>query len=125
MANVVTWFEIAVRDIEKASKFYGKIFGTKLAVLPDGNRTMAMFPAQWDKGEIGGALVAGRGVRPGSHGTVVYLNGGKDLQKILDRVRKAGGKVLLPKTPIPMEGAGFMAFFSDPDGNRVGLSSPK
>ena len=118
MANVITWFEIPTRDLERACKFYGTLFGIKLEPVLAGDRKLAMFPAAWDKGEIGGALIAGPGAKPSPDGAMIYLNAGEDLSKVL-------GKVLVPKTKIPMDGAGFMAFFEDTEGNHVGLSSPK
>jgi predicted enzyme related to lactoylglutathione lyase len=36
-------------------------------------------------------------------GPLVYLNGNPDVQKILDRVEKAGGKIHVPKTQISPE----------------------
>jgi predicted enzyme related to lactoylglutathione lyase len=38
-------------------------------------------------------------------------------------VEPAGGKVLVPKTAIGMEGAGHFAMISDTEGNTVGLHS--
>lgn len=124
MAHAIAWFEIPCTDIDRAAAFYGTLFNTTLQKMPMGDTTLAMFPAQWDEGEIGGALIAGPGSIPSSDGTVVYLAGGEDLQVVLDRVPSAGGKVAVPKMAIPMEGAGFMAFFIDTEGNRVGVCSP-
>jgi predicted enzyme related to lactoylglutathione lyase len=53
---------------------------------------------------------------------LVYLNGGKDLSVVLDRVEKAGGKIMLPKTKIDDE-MGYYAIFNDCEGNKVGLHS--
>jgi len=69
-----------------------------------------------------GALVKGEGYVPSMDGAVVYLNGGKDLSKVLARVNKAGGKVLLEKTFLS-EQAGHIAYFKDTEGNKVGLHS--
>lgn len=55
---------------------------------------------------------------------MLYLNGGDDLQKILDRVESAGGKITFPKTQITPE-IGYMGIIIDSEGNRVGLHSPK
>ena len=54
----------------------------------------------------------------------LYLDGGEDLQLMLDKVEKNGGKVLVPKTPHADEN-GFFAIFLDSEGNRMGLSSPR
>jgi predicted enzyme related to lactoylglutathione lyase len=81
------------------------------------------FPSDWRSGEVGGAVVSGEGAAPSATGTAVFLNGNPDLQAMLDRVEGAGGKVLVPKTAIGMEGAGHFAMIADTEGNTVGLHS--
>jgi len=54
---------------------------------------------------------------------MVYLNGGDDLDVPLGRVEKAGGKILLSKTSIGENG--FIAHFTDTEGNKVSLHSMK
>ena len=120
MAHAVNWFEIPVNDFDRAKTFYQQIFAIDLFV-PEGAGQVAMFPSNWQEGEIGGSLTT-QG-EPSDKGTVVFLNGGDDLAKVLDRVEGAGGKVVLPKTKIPMGDAGFMALFMDTEGNKVGLHS--
>jgi predicted enzyme related to lactoylglutathione lyase len=81
------------------------------------------FPADRSAGQIGGALVCGDGAVPSSAGTVVFLNANPDLQVVLDRVAAAGGKILMPKTAIEMDDAGYFAMIADTEGNTVGLQS--
>ena len=45
-----------------------------------------------------GALAQGDDYAPGTGGPVVYLDGGKDLDTILSKVKSAGGSVALKKT---------------------------
>jgi predicted enzyme related to lactoylglutathione lyase len=49
------------------------------------------------------------------------LNGGEDLNTILRKVEASGGKIAQPKTGIGENG--FIAFFLDTEGNKVGLHS--
>ena len=63
----------------------------------------------------------GNGNKPSAEGALVYLNGGEDLAVPLSRVEQAGGKVLMPKTSIGENG--FMAIFTDTEGNRVAFHS--
>ena len=56
-------------------------------------------------------------------GAKIYLNGNPDLSDALSRIEKAGGKVTMPKTQIGE--FGFMAFFTDTEGNTVALHSNK
>jgi predicted enzyme related to lactoylglutathione lyase len=119
MANAVNWFEIPATDLKRATKFYGTIFGVEMSsmeAMP--GFTMAMFPAE---DGVGGALLQGEGYAPGTEGTLVYLNGGEDLSTVLNKVEGAGGQVLMPKTDIGENG--FVAYFKDTEGNKVGLHS--
>ena len=52
---------------------------------------------------------------------MIYLNANPDLSDALSRVEQAGGKVTMPKTGIGENG--FMAFFIDTEGNRMGMHS--
>ncbi len=61
---------------------------------------------------IGGAVVAGEGCVPSEVGPLIYLNSGKDLSPVLNRIEGAGGRVVLPKTLIN-EDAGYFALFID------------
>jgi predicted enzyme related to lactoylglutathione lyase len=54
-------------------------------------------------------------------GVVLYLNGDPDLDNVLNKVEGAGGKVVMPKVSIGDNG--FMAFFIDTEGNKMGLHS--
>jgi predicted enzyme related to lactoylglutathione lyase len=123
MANPLSWFQIPCSDFQRGKRFYESILGVALQDLTAPDMKMAAFPADPRKGEIGGAIVAGPGATPSGEGTVVFLNGGPDLQVVLNRVAPAGGKVLTPKTQIGMEGAGYFALFTDSEGNTVGLHS--
>ncbi len=124
MADAISWFQIPCGDFGRAKRFYETILGAPLQdlVVP-GPMRMAGFPTDAQKGEIGGAIVAGPGATPSREGTIVFLNPGPDLQTVLDRVTPAGGQVVAPKTQIAMEGAGYFALFIDSEGNTVGLHS--
>ncbi len=56
-------------------------------------------------------------------GVTIYLNGGDNLQVILDRVVKNNGKTIIPKTA-HADDIGYFAIFLDSEGNRIGLHSP-
>lgn len=119
-SNALNWFEIPTADFQRGVQFYNAILNTELPVQNMGEAQMAFLPMQ--EGGVGGAIVAYSEAKPSADGTIVYLNGGNDLSSILDRVESAGGKVILPKTQITPE-IGYMAFFLDTEGNKVGLHS--
>jgi predicted enzyme related to lactoylglutathione lyase len=82
---------------------------------------MKWFPSEEPHG--GGGLVKGGGRKPSADGTVVYFNGGDDLNTMLNRVEAAGGKIVMPKSGNDEQG--YVAFFLDTEGNQVGLQSMK
>lgn len=122
MKNAINWFEIPVKNFDKAKKFYEKILGTELHTMSAMGMKMAFFPFEMKEG-IGGGIIQGKGYEPSDKGTLAYLNGGDDLLTVLNKVKKAGGKILLPKIAIGENG--FMAHFLDCEGNKVGLHSRK
>ena len=120
--NVVTWFEISVNDMSRAQKFYETVVGKKLKKLPvpsDMGMTMMAFPWTDNGPGAAGALVKSDQGKPSSSGTVVYF-GSKDCSE-LSLVEPAGGKLIMPKTPV--EGFGFFGFCSDTEGNTIGFFS--
>jgi len=135
MNHAINWFEIPVADFDRANTFYSTIMGTPLNVMSmdtaceaDGadqsaqQFKMGMFPGTEEKGTITGTIVSGPGYTPSATGTLVYLNGGDDLNTVLNRVEAAGGSIAMPKTMID-ENIGYMAIFNDTEGNRVALHS--
>lgn len=119
--NAISWFEIPTTDLSRAKTFYETIFGCVLQPLDLDNIKMAMFPVQ--EGSVGGALCfAPDFYQPTSNGILLYLNGGENLQFVLDKVESAGGKITIHKTMISPE-YGYMAVFTDTEGNRIGLHS--
>ena len=122
--NAINWFEIAVSDITRATKFYETILEIKTTSMDMMGMKMAMFPYDGSKGKVGGALVQSQMHTPGATGAVIYLNANPDLDLVAKRIEKAGGKISMPKTLID-ENSGYMAFFTDTEGNSVGLHSNK
>ena len=122
-ANALNWFEIPAADIERAAKFYETIFSIEMQRMEMGG-SMAFFPAGMEGGKVGGALVQSDMHKPSADGAVIYLNANPDLDIVLGKIEAAGGKIVMPKTKITDE-IGFMAFFIDTEGNKVGLHSNK
>ncbi len=119
MKNTINWFEIPSVDFDRAVRFYNTVFNVQLhnefvmgvqsGIFPDGG-----------EGSVNGAVVFGPNYEPSAKGSVVYLNANNQLKTILERIEPAGGKVLMPPTDI---GFGFIAFFLDTEGNKIGLHS--
>ena len=124
MKSAISWFEIPSKDIDRATKFYEKIFGVTLIPMDMPNIKMRMFPLDDMMTQVGGALVDSGGFHKPSatDGPLIYLNGNPDVQNVLDKVEAAGGSIAVPKTQISPE-YGYMAVFLDTEGNRIGLHS--
>lgn len=122
--NMVGWFEIPVKKMERAISFYEKVFGLKLDRHKMGPLEMAWFP--WIENQSGspGSLVCyPDAYKPSTDGVLIYLTAHSgDLNNELARVEAVGGKVLQEKTEISAE-YGFMALIIDSEGNRVALHS--
>jgi uncharacterized protein len=120
MRDAVSWFELPVADLERATAFYSTILGTTLAEIAEAeNRRFAMFPAQ---DGVSGALVQGPDYVPSTKGALVFLNAGDVLEPAVNRVEAAGGRVLTPR--MDMGEWGVAAFIVDTEGNKVALHAP-
>ncbi len=122
MRNAIKWFEIPVRDIKRAKAFYEEIFGIDMQDFDaNGNLKMALFPSE--DGTIGGALCQNEDFYvPSGLGTLVYLNADPDLEKVLERTKRAKGRIIQPKVLVT-ENIGYMAVIEDSEGNKIALMS--
>lgn len=120
MNNFISIVEIPASSFARAVKFYQTVLDITIQEADMEGIQMGLFPG--GKGSVNVVLIKGNDYKPSGTGILVYLNGGDDLQNILDKIEPAGGKVVLPKTPIDTEN-GFFAFFIDSEGNKMGLHS--
>ncbi|WP_242205652.1 VOC family protein [Aestuariivivens insulae] len=123
MKNAVNWFEIPVKDYNRAKTFYATVLGTKITDYPmsEGSMKYGVFAYDNENQGVGGAIIEAEGQTPTHDGCTIYLNGGNDLGLSLSRVERCGGKIIMPKTSIGENG--FIAQFSDTEGNRIALHS--
>ncbi len=119
--NAINWFEIPATDILRAKIFYESIFEITMHEMEMPDMKYAMFPFDPKNAKVSGAIAKSPFHTPSSTGSIIYLNANPDLQIVLDRIEKAGGKVTMPKTSIGPNG--FMAFFTDSEGNGMALHS--
>ncbi|HEV7230366.1 MAG TPA: VOC family protein [Bacteroidia bacterium] len=120
-ANSLNWFELPAADIKRAKKFYETIFSMEMMDMGEMmGMKMVGFPGEMGSGKAYGGLVQGPMHKPSTEGAIVYLNANPTIQTVIDRIEKAGGKVVMPKTQISPE-IGYMSFFLDTEGNKVAL----
>lgn len=116
---MIGWFEIPARDLARAQRFYEAVFGIRMTVETVDGYPMALFPGE---GQPGGALVKGDVYVPGKAGPILYFRV-EDIDAVLARAVKAGGRVLYPRKDIGANG--WVGEFEDSEGNRIALSQPR
>jgi uncharacterized protein len=122
--NPIRWFEIYVKDMDRAKKFYESVFQMKLERLtgPEGELEMWSFPSNPEEWGCSGALVKMKGAEPHGFGTVIYF-ASDDCAIEEKRVVPSGGTVKRPKMSIGQYG--FITLAIDPEGNLIGIHSMK
>lgn len=121
----VVHFEIPADDLVRAKAFYGAVFGWEVPSTPmpgGGEYTSAVTTAvdpqtqlPLEPGAINGGLTARAPEMPAPVITI-------DVEAINDTLAEItanGGTTVLPRTEIP--GMGAFAYFTDPEGNVMGL----
>jgi len=123
MKSHISLFEIPATDISRAVDFYQAILGITIEKmeLPELGMEMGIFP--YEDQMVNGVIMKAEGNQPSPNRVIIYLNGGDNLQHILDKIEINGGKIILPKTAHADE-SGYFALFLDTVGNKLGLNSP-
>jgi predicted enzyme related to lactoylglutathione lyase len=122
MANALNWFEIPSTDLDRAIRFYEMVLEVRLTKESFAGTPMAVFPSG-HPADIYGALIQTPKRKPSVDGALIYLNATGKLEACLERIPRAGGAVLMPKTDIGEPG--FIAIIRDTEGNSVGLHAPR
>lgn len=119
--NPVVWFEIPAADLERAKTFYETTFDIDVQFLDLGELRFGFLPMKEGAVNAAGALVHHPTMyRPSHDGALVYF-GVDDIEAVLARVERAGGRIFQHRKPIGE--FGFVGFFEDSEGNRIGLHS--
>ncbi|MEM7798596.1 MAG: VOC family protein [Chloroflexota bacterium] len=121
MQSFVSIFEIPAADLSRAVNFYEAILGLTIEQIEMPGMQMGLFPTEGQA--TFGVIMQGEGHTPSANGVTLYLNGGDNLQIIIDKIEPNGGQIIVPKSPHADE-SGYFALFIDTEGNRIGLHSP-
>ena len=111
----VVHFEIPTDDPERARGFYTKLFGWKIEEHT-GPMEYWLITATDEEGEDG--LSGGLMQRQGG-GPITNYIGVPAIDEYTVRVRKLGGEVVMPKTPV--SGMGYFAVCLDTENNPFAL----
>ena len=120
MQNLVNWFEIPATDFKRAVSFYKEILGVEIKETEMFGTKIGFFPT--DGTNVSGALVQGEDYKSSTDGILAYLNGGNDLQILLDKDEPNNAKIIVPKTQISPE-MGYFGLFIDTEGNKMAVHS--
>ncbi len=114
----VVHFEIPADDVERARKFYGELFGWKIEPMT-GPSPMPYWMVATGRQEgmmgVDGGLM--KREMPGQFITI-YIDV-PSVDDYVDKVKKLGGQVVVPKTAIP--DMGYFAVCVDPEKNGFGI----
>jgi hypothetical protein len=120
MSGRVVHFEIPYEDGDRARAFYTRVFGWELNEMPEMDYTLATSGPSSDEGPTEPGFINGgmmqRG-QPFTAPTVVI-----DVESIDDALKSivgAGGAMISERQPVG--GLGFAAYFTDTEGNVIGL----
>ncbi|MEO0361367.1 MAG: VOC family protein [Pseudomonadota bacterium] len=116
--NPVGYFEIPVRDLDRAAAFYEAVFDCALERATIDGYEMALFPAADGAPGATGALAVGDDYVPSEDGALVYFTVA-DIDATVARATECGGRVIYPTKSIGE--AGFVAEIGDGEGNRIAL----
>jgi len=123
MANRVVHFEIEAQDIKRAKKFYVDAFGWKMEQMGKeyGDYIVVQTGDPMEPMGINGGIYKGKTKKEvNAYRCVVGVD---DINKAIDDVKKAGGKVL-SKKPDDIPKVGLFASCKDTEGNRFTLLQP-
>lgn len=113
-------FELPADDPERASRFYADVFGWTVH--------------KWDGPADYWLLTTGPDDKPGINGGIMRANPGfpaktpintldvPSVDEYAQKIESAGGKVVVPKMPIP--GIGYLAYCQDTEGILFGIMQP-
>ena len=117
----VVHFEVPFDDGERARNFYREAFGWRLGYLPELDYTSAVTTATDNQGRPvePGAINGGMVPRDERTPAPVITVDVDHIDEALAQIEARGGTTVTPRTEIP--GMGAFAYFTDPEGNVLGL----
>lgn len=118
MHNIISFFEIPVIDFPRARAFYEAVLQCQIEEMDMMGTPMGFLPS--DGKNVSGALVKDENYQPSDKGILVYIDGQNDIPGYLERIKAAGGTVLIERTEISPE-FGYFAQFLDTEGNKLAL----
>ena len=113
----VVHFEISADDPQRAAAFYGKVFGWGIHKWDGPQDYWLVKTGEAGEPGIDGGLFKRQG--PVGHVNSVQVD---SVDAYADKVKAAGGKVVVPRMAIP--GVGYLVYCQDTEGSVFGLYQP-
>lgn len=113
----IAHFDISADDVQRARKFYEKLFGWKIYKYPHSPDEYYFVETTNLIGEKGLSGGIAKRMKP-TQGITNYIEV-ESIDDSIEQVRKLGGKIIKTKTKIPT--AGYIASCIDSEGNSFGL----
>jgi predicted enzyme related to lactoylglutathione lyase len=121
MGDIIVWADIPCTNLERAMKFYEHVIGLPVTLMPGGGDVAVIGDPAANERVVSADLY--QGGTPSDTGATVYLGTSGDIDGMLVRVKEAGGTVSQDKQDMGAM-VGWIAFFMDSEGNRIGLQQP-
>ena len=115
--TTIVHFDISADDVQRARKFYEKLFGWKIYKYPHSTEEYFYVETTKPNGEQGLSGGISKREKP-NHKITNYIEV-DSIDDSLIQVKRFGGKIIEPKAEIPT--VGFMARCEDTEGNIFGL----
>ncbi|MDG4827559.1 VOC family protein [Asanoa sp. WMMD1127] len=121
MKGSVTHFEIPADDVQRAERFYAESFGWNIQDMPEMSYAMlGTTPSGQDgRPKDPGAINGGMMKRSGMFKAPVVTIDVDDIDEALATVEKNGGTTRMGRQAVG--DMGFTGYFSDTEGNLIGL----
>jgi predicted enzyme related to lactoylglutathione lyase len=108
----ITHVDIPVDDVERATRFYGRVFGWDIQEYPG----FEGYPMWRAPNQVSGGGLAPRDASLQRPRSTVEVD---SIDETLRLVTELGGRVLVPRSEITA--TSWWAVFEDPEGNEIGL----
>jgi uncharacterized protein len=113
-AASVVWFEIPADNVARAKKFYSALFGWKIKAFPGMKDYLHIDTGGKDASPDGGLMARKHPAQP-----ITQYISVPSVTNAIAKVTKLGGKICVPKTPVPT--MGYFAVCQDTENNTFAL----
>ncbi len=118
MGHRIVWFDIPVKDLQRASNFYQQVLAINIQSY-GGDAPVAVM--EHGPGDVAGCLFLSEDEEPSIQGPILYFTVEGRLQEATDIAAAQGGQVI--QAPHSIGAHGNRSLIRDSEGNRIALHS--